>query len=320
MDEKKIVVIGSTNMDMVVKTEYIPAPGETVLSSSFFMNPGGKGANQAVAVARLGGKVTFISKIGNDVFGKQSTRILDEEGINTFYLFSDHALPSGVALITVDQIGENSIVVASGANGNLFPADLEDALNEIAEADMVLMQLEIPMQTVEFAAKYASSKGLKVILNPAPMQQLAAELLCHIDLITPNKREAEMLSGISVHDIESAGKAASLIYEMGVKNVIVTLGPLGAVICQEGEILVVPAHKVEAIDTTAAGDVFNGALAIAWSEGKTLQDAVQFACEVAAISVTRLGAQSSIPYRHEMIAESIKPENVNKRTEIRKEK
>jgi ribokinase len=305
MENRKIVVVGSTNMDMVVTTHHIPVPGETVLGGSFFMNPGGKGANQAVAVARLGGEAVFISKMGNDVFGKQSSQLLDEEGINTFYLLSDSDLPSGVALITVDQTGENSIVVASGANANLLPADLQTALMEIGDASTILMQLEIPMETVFFVAKYAAGKGIRVILNPAPASTLSPELLSHIDIITPNKTEAEMLSGVKVTNLDSAKKAARAIHELGVKDVVVTMGPLGAVIYQNGQHQVVPAPKTEAIDTTAAGDVFNGALAVALSEGKSLIDAVKFACDAAAISVTRMGAQSSIPYRNELIVAKI---------------
>lgn len=312
MESKKIVVVGSTNMDMVVKTSHIPVPGETVLAGSFFMNPGGKGANQAVTIARLGGEITFISKVGNDVFGKQAFQLFDEEGINTFYILSDDELPSGVALITVDQDAENSIVVASGANANLLPADLEDALAAIDKAGIVLMQLETPMETIHFVAKYASSKGISVILNPAPMNTLTPELLRYIDILTPNKTEAEMLSGIKVKNIDSAKKAAKIIYGMGVKNVVVTMGALGAVICQGNKVQVAPAVKVDAIDTTAAGDVFNGALAVALSEGKVLVDAAQFACAAAAIAVTRMGAQSSIPYRNELIAQRMEASKVAK--------
>jgi len=312
MESKKIVVVGSTNMDMVVKTSHIPVPGETVLTGSFFMNPGGKGANQAVAVARLGGNVTFISKVGNDVFGKQSAQLFDEEDINTFHVLSDPDLPSGVALITVDDKGENSIVVASGANANLLPADLEDALADIADAGVVLMQLEIPLQTVEFVAKYAASKGISVILDPAPAKQLSAELLTALDIITPNQTEAEILSGIKVNNIESAKKAAKIIYGHGVKQVVITMGTLGAVIYQGNKAEVIPARKVEAVDSTAAGDVFNGALAVALSEGKPLTQAVEFACMVAAISVTRLGAQSSIPYRNEIIAHQVSTDHLAK--------
>lgn len=300
MESKKIVVVGSINMDMVIKTKHIPVPGETVLSGLFFMNPGGKGANQAVAVARLGGTTSFIGKIGNDIFGKQSVQLFDQEGINTHYVLSDEELPSGVAMIIVDQQGENSIVVASGANANFFPSDLESALDEIANADILLMQLEIPIETVNFVAKYAASKNVKVILDPAPANALSPELLNHIDIITPNQTEAEMLSGIKVSGIESAEKASVIIYEKGVKNVIITMGALGAVVCKDGKIRLIPAPSVEAVDTTAAGDVFNGALAVALTEGKTLENAVEFACMVAAVSVTKIGAQSSIPYRNQL--------------------
>ena len=302
MENKKIVVVGSSNMDMVVKTDHIPAPGETVLSGSFFMNPGGKGANQAVAVARLGGEALFISKMGNDVFGKQFSQLFSEEGIDIRYILSDEDLPSGVALITVDQEGENSIVVASGANANLHSKDMDGALAQLAGAGILLVQLEIPMDTVNYVVRYASRHGVKVILNPAPANTLSQELLECVYILTPNTKEASMIAGVEVTDMESAKKAASIICGKGAKNVVVTMGPLGALICQNGVFSVVSARKVETVDTTAAGDVFNGALAVAVSEGKSLEEAVDFACEAAAISVTRLGAQSSIPYRTELIA------------------
>ena len=292
-------------MDMVVKTSHIPVPGETVLSGSFFMNPGGKGANQAVSVARLGGDVAFVSKVGNDVFGKQSTQLFEEEGIDIAHLLSDDTLPSGVALITVDRSGENSIVVASGANAGLTPADLEDALDKIAGAGIVLMQLEIPMETVHFAAIYAVKHGVKVILNPAPANTLPPKLLSCIDIITPNQSEAAMLSGINVTDAATAAQAAVAIHNLGVKSVIITMGAMGCVIYDKGEITLVPAQKLEAVDTTAAGDVFCGALAVALAEGGTLLDAVNFASRAAAISVTRMGAQPSIPYRKELITGNI---------------
>lgn len=305
MKSKKIFVVGSSNMDMVVKTNHIPVPGETVLSGSFFMNPGGKGANQAVTVARLGGDVSFISKLGNDVFGKQFSQLFSDEGIDTSFIVSDDDLPSGVALITVDQSGENSIVVASGANAHLHFSDIKPALTQIAEAGFVLLQLEIPMDTVNEVVEFAGSKGVRVILNPAPANTLSQELLSRVDILTPNKTEAGMLSGINVNDIEDAKKAAKAIHKQGVKNVVVTMGALGAVICQEGKCSVVPAQKVETIDTTAAGDVFNGALAVALSEDKNLEQAVAFASDAAAISVTRMGAQSSIPYRNELITRKL---------------
>jgi ribokinase len=301
MDAKKIVVVGSTNMDMVVKTSHIPTHGETVLGGAFFMNPGGKGANQAVAAARLGGNVLFVSKIGNDVFGKQAAQLFAAEGINTSSILSDATLPSGVALITVDAAGENSIVVAAGANANLLPADIEGALNEINTAGIILLQLEIPLTTVQFVVEYASSKGIKVILNPAPATVLPSGILSHIDIITPNVTEASMIAGIKVSDIETARQAAARIQGLGVVDVVITMGSAGALVLEGAVFTHVPAPKVQPVDTTAAGDTFNGALAVALSEHKSLPEAVRFACEAAALSVTRLGAQSSIPYRHELI-------------------
>lgn len=292
-------------MDMVVKTTHIPEPGETVLSGSFFMTPGGKGANQAVAAARIGGDVIFVSKVGNDIFGRQSVQNLDEEGINTAYILSDREAPSGVALITVDEHGENSIVVASGSNANLLPMDLTDVYKEIDDQAIILLQLEIPMTTVEHVICYSSSKGATVVLNPAPMNDLSGEALRNISIITPNQKEAEKLAGFRITDIDSAFKAAEKIYEDGVRNVIVTLGASGAVVCEKGNVYHIAAPAVEATDTTAAGDVFNGALVIALSEGKSLRDAVNFACRASAISVTRLGAQTSIPYRNEILADEL---------------
>lgn len=302
MKSGKIVVVGSSNMDMVIKTDHIPVPGETVLSGTFFMNAGGKGANQAVAVARLGGEVVFISKLGNDLFGKQFSQLFSNEGIDTAYIRYDEDHPSGVALITVDKSGENSIVVASGANAKLAETDVAGALKEISEAGIVLLQLEIPMQTVEYVVEYASKHGVKVILNPAPASTLSPAILANIDILTPNKTEAGMIAGMDVTDITSAGEAAKAICKMGVKSVVITMGALGAVICDNDGIRHVEAIIVETLDTTAAGDVFNGAIAVALAEGKSLDAAVEFACEAAAISVTRLGAQSSIPYRTELVA------------------
>lgn len=311
MKSSKIVVVGSSNMDMVVKTDHIPEPGETVLSGSFFMNAGGKGANQAVAVARLGGEVVFISKLGNDLFGKQFSHLFSNEGIDTTHLQYDDDLPSGVALITVDKSGENSIVVASGANANLHDADITGARGEIEAAGIVLLQLEIPLATVDYVINYASTRNVMVILNPAPANTLSAELLSRVDILTPNKTEAAMISGINVTDIDSAIAAAKAICDKGVKNVVVTMGSLGAIICEQGKISKVDARKVETVDTTAAGDVFNGALAVALSEGRQLGEAVEFACEAAAISVTRLGAQSSIPHRNELLAAQLNMSSFN---------
>ncbi|MDR1347256.1 MAG: ribokinase [Prevotellaceae bacterium] len=300
MNKQKILVVGSSNTDMVIKTKYLPRPGETVIGGTFFMNPGGKGANQAVTVARLGGQTAFICKTGSDVFGHQAHQLFEEEGIDTSYVLLDSKNPSGVALITVDANAENCIVVASGSNANLLREDLVKAKEAIEEAGIILMQLEIPMQTVEFVAKAANEKNKKVILNPAPAQQLSAELISNLYIITPNETEAEMISGTAITDDKSAFEAAKKIADMGVDNVIITMGDRGALVHNKTTSKIVDAYKVKAIDTTAAGDVFNGALAVALAENRSIIDAVKFACKTAAISVTREGAQSSVPYRNEV--------------------
>jgi ribokinase len=296
----KILIVGSSNTDMVIKTKHLPRPGETVLGGSFFMNPGGKGANQAVAIARLGGQIAFVCKTGSDIFGHQSHQLFEEEGIDISYVFSDPDSPSGVALITVDENAENCIVVASGANANLLPADLAKVEEAIDTAGLIVMQLEIPVETVEFVAEMAAAKNKKVILNPAPAQTLSSRLLRNLYIITPNETEAELLSGIKISGRDSIEKAAKKIVEMGVDHVIVTLGSRGAFVYGDGLCEMVAARTVKAIDTTAAGDIFNGALAVALAENRSLIEAVHFACKAAAISVTRIGAQSSAPRRNEV--------------------
>ena len=300
MQSKKIVVVGSSNTDMVIKAERLPIPGETILGGTFFMNPGGKGANQAVAAARMGGNVTLIAKTGNDVFGKQSIMLFASENIKTDFILSDPKHPSGVALITVDASGENCIVVASGANASLSPSDINKASAEIESSYLVLMQLEIPIETVEYVAEMANRKCIKVILNPAPAMALSENLLRHLYIIIPNKSEAEILSGIKVSDIESAKQAADIISAKGVDIVVITLGSQGALIKEYSEYHFVEAYKVEAIDTTAAGDTFCGSVCVGLSEGKSILDSVILAARASALTVTRMGAQSSIPYRSEL--------------------
>jgi len=299
---KRIVVIGSSNTDMVIRTKNLPRPGETVLGGTFFMNAGGKGANQAVACARLGGAVTFVCKTGNDVFGHQAYQLFDDEGIDPSYVFSDPKNPSGVALILVDDNAENSIAVASGSNSNLLTSDIDSSLDAIENSEIVLMQLEIPLKTIDYAAQIAKSRHKMVILNPAPApsEPLPHSILKNIDLITPNETEAEIISGIPVVDEASAIAAAKRIAELGVKKVIITMGSKGAMLYENGEAEFIPSIRVKAVDTTAAGDCFNGALTIAISEGRSLKDSVLFANRAAAISVTRPGAQVSMPYRHEV--------------------
>ena len=296
----KLLVIGSSNTDMVIKAKHFPQPGETLLGGEFFMSPGGKGANQAVSAARLGVPVTFICKNGNDVFGNQSIQLYKEEGININYIITDPVSPSGVALITVDAKAENCIVVAPGANAKIFPSDLSQATEAIKNAEIILMQLEIPLDTVEFVTKEAARYGKKVILNPAPATKLPASLMRKLFLITPNKTEAEILSGVKITSLDSAKHAAEKILESGVENVILTLGAEGAIVINRSAYQFIRAEKVKAVDTTAAGDVFNGALCAALLEGKDLIGAVKFAGKVAAISVTRQGAILSAPRRNEV--------------------
>lgn len=301
---KNIVVIGSSNTDMVVKTSHLPVPGETVLGGDFFMNAGGKGANQAVAAARYGNRVVFVAKTGNDLFGEQVRKSMKEDGIVTDYVFIDEEHPSGVALITIDQKAENCIVVAGGANMYLKPEDIDKAKDEILGGDVVLMQLETPIETVEYAAKMAAEAGVKVILNPAPApaEPLSKELISNLYLITPNRSEASRLTGIEVTDLASAQRAALALYDMGAKNVIVTLGSEGSLVYDGHMMMRVEAIKVEAVDTTAAGDTYNGVLASVIAEGKSLIDAVHEANIAGAISVTRMGAQPAAPTREEIIA------------------
>ncbi len=291
----KIIVIGSSNTDMVIKSDRLPASGETILGGHFFMNPGGKGANQAVGAARLGGNVHFICKVGNDIFGELAKNQFKKEGIQIEWVLTDLNHPSGVALINVDANGENCITVASGANGYLTESDIDKASDLFQKNDIVLIQLEIPLQTVIHAIKMAKQNGIFVILNPAPAAQIPIELYPFVDAITPNETEAELLTGVKIVDQLSAEKAAKIFIERGIKNVIITLGAKGAFYKTNQESYLIPGHKVAAIDTTAAGDCFNGALAVGLHNSLTWPKAIQFACQAASISVTKLGAQASMP-------------------------
>ena len=301
---KNIVVIGSTNTDMVVKASHLPAGGETVLGGEFLMNAGGKGANQAVAAARYGNRVVFVAKTGNDLFGERVRSSLREDDIVTDYVSIDPLHPSGVALITIDARAENCIVVASGANMYLSTADVDAAREEISAADVVLMQLESPIETVTYAARMAAEAGVKVVLNPAPApdKPLPEELMRSLYLITPNRSEASRLSGIEVKDMESAREAAKAILDRGPQSVIITLGGDGSLVYDGQEFTFIEATKVEAVDTTAAGDTFNGVLATMVAEGRNLIDAAREASLAAAISVTRMGAQPAAPTRSEVAA------------------
>ena len=301
MANQSIVVLGSTNTDMVIKTTKLPQPGETILGGDFLMNPGGKGANQAVAAARLNGNVTLVAKTGEDLFGSQARKLFQAEKLNTDFLFTDPESPSGIALITVDEQAENCIVVAPGANARLLRADVDKAAEAIRNAGITLMQLEVPLDTVCFAAEIAFKAGKKVILNPAPAQSLPDKLLKMLYLITPNETEAELLTGVPVTDASSAETAARRLLGKGVQVVVVTLGSKGALLVTAEQCQLIPTFKVKALDTTAAGDCFNGALAVAIAEGADLVSAITFANKAASISVTRMGAQASAPYRDEVV-------------------
>ncbi len=298
----KLVVIGSSNTDMVVKTSKFPMPGETLLGGEFFMFSGGKGANQAVAAARMGANVVLVCKTGDDIFGHRALNEYAKEGINTTYITQERDKASGTALILVDDNAENEIVVAPGANELLNETDIEAATPAIDAAAIVLLQLEVPVSTVAFAATKAFTAGKKVILNPAPAQPLPPALFSCLYLVTPNETEAEILTGIKVHNSESAAAAATVLLKAGVQNVIITLGAQGAFFCNHNRNMMIRAPAVKALDTTAAGDVFNGVLAVELAAGNNWDAAINTACKAAAISVTRMGAQASMPYRAEVDA------------------
>lgn len=298
--KKKIVVVGSTNTDMVIAGRRIPVPGETVSDGHFRMTPGGKGANQAVAVARLSatrGACVFVAKVGDDLFGRETAVRLKKDGIDA-RLVVDESEASGTALIMVDAKGQNVISVALGANGTLSPADVAPFADDIRNAAALLLQLETPLDTVVAAAKTAHGAGVPVVLNPAPARKLPRALYAMLDWITPNETEAELLTGVKVVDAASARKARDWFVKRGVRHVLVTLGSRG-VYCGDDD-MIHPCRKVRAIDCVAAGDTFNGAFVVALSDGAGCADAIAFAQKAAAISVTRPGAQASVPFRREL--------------------
>ena len=295
----RIVVVGSSNTDMILKVDRIPKPGETILGGEFITAAGGKGANQAVAAARAGGDVTLVARVGRDMFGEQAVAGFVAAGINADYVQYDES-PSGVALIFVAKDGENSIGVGGGANGKLTPTDVAQAAGAFAVADVVVLQLETPLETVQAAAELANNSGAAVVLNPAPAQPLPDELLQQVSILTPNETETELLTGIKVNDDASCARAAEILLDKGVKTAIITLGSRGAFVASRTMQQSVSGFKVQPIDTTAAGDTFNGALAVAIAEGLPIIEAIRFANAAAAISVTRMGAQPSAPSRAEI--------------------
>jgi|WetSurMetagenome_2_1015567.scaffolds.fasta_scaffold22368_5 ribokinase len=296
-----IVVVGSLNMDLVVRMPQIPKPGETLLGGVFNTFLGGKGANQAVAAARLGSHVTMIGCVGNDSFGKELRAALEVEGINTTHILVHPQAATGVALIQVDSRGQNSIAVASGANFLLTSTYVEKAMQTIGQFDVVVMPLETPLETIITAARIGSHRGAKVLLNPAPAQVLTKELLEMIYVLVPNETEMAFMSGMTLNSTEDVNRSASKLFQMGLKNLIVTMGERGAVVfAGENQGSFISAWQVQAVDTTAAGDCFVGALGVALGEGQSLQTAAEFAGAAAALSVTREGAQPSLPHREEV--------------------
>ncbi|NPD47520.1 MULTISPECIES: ribokinase [unclassified Lentimicrobium] len=298
----KIVVIGSINTDMVACAPNLPVPGESRLATSFNIHFGGKGANQAVAAARAGGKVSLIAKVGHDDFGREAIENYKKDQISTDYIFVDEKEPSGVALIMVGDVsGQNSIMVAPGANHKLSIEDIKKAEDVIAKADVVLVQLEIPMETVLFSLQMAKKHGVTTILNPGPAKYLNEEIWANVDYITPNESETHFLVGVNPKTDATIKKASTMLLEKVNKGVILTLGQRGAYYSsKEGKSILVPSIRVSAVDSTAAGDVFNGYLAQGISEGLWVRNSIIIANKAATISVTRKGAQSSIPYKEEL--------------------
>ncbi len=302
MSAPRIVVVGSVNIDMVVKGRRLPAPGETVIGGQFVMAPGGKGANQAVAAARLGAEVTLVAKVGRDIFGDQAIENYRREEILTDRILRDPTAATGVALILVDEQGENAISVASGANATLTPADVEHAADRIRAADVLMLQLEIPLDTVLCAARLAAEAGVPVMLDPAPAAPLPAELLARVNYLTPNEHEAQLLTDIAVTDESSARCAARKLLAAGPKHVLITLGSRGTLLATADRELLIPAMPVSAVDTTAAGDAFNGGLAWAIGASCRWKRPLRMPRLFARLSTTRIGAQPSLPTLREFQA------------------
>ncbi|MGR3806370.1 ribokinase [Pasteurella testudinis] len=297
---KKLVVLGSINADHVLAVPHFVKPGETLAGNGYHIAYGGKGANQAVAAARLGTPTDFIACIGDDDIGQAMKKAFAQDGINTDTITTIHGEMSGIAMIQVAQSGENSIVIAAGANAHLSETLVARFAEPIAAAEALLMQLETPLPGILAAARIAKANGAQVILNPAPAQVLPDELLAQLDMITPNETEAEILTGIKVTDQDSARQAANVFHQKGIATVLITLGSKGVFVSEKGGFNgIIAGFRVQAADTTAAGDTFNGALLTALLEQKPLAQAIVFAHAAAAISVTRSGAQPSIPTRQE---------------------
>jgi ribokinase len=300
MNRKKLIVLGSVNVDHILNVAEFPKPGETLLGSNYKISFGGKGANQAVAAGRLGANVQFIAAVGNDTLGNKIKEQLKEDNIDTYSITCIDGQNTGVALILVNAQGENQIAIHAGANAEVTPEYLLKYKDDIINADAILMQLETPLATIEQAAKLAKQNNTQVILNPAPAQNLSDDLLKNIDIITPNQTEAEYLTGIQILTEQDAQIAAMILHRKGIETVIITLGSEGAWVSTSQQGSIITGFNVKAIDTIGAGDTFNGMLVTALLEGKTLEQAVKYAHAAGALSVTRPGAQTAVPFRNEV--------------------
>lgn len=296
---EKICVIGSLNMDLVVNVCEMPKKGQTLIGSKFREIPGGKGGNQAVAASRLGGDVYMIGKVGNDGFGESLLKQLKADNVNTKYVQVEEG-PSGVALITVDENAENAIVVSPGANFKLTETDIDKCIDAIKESATVVIQLETPVDTIKYALEKSKELGKFTILNPAPAVKLSDDIIKNVDLLTPNETELEILSGVSINCEDDIKKAANIMIEKGVKQLIVTLGSKGSLYLDKDTMEFKKSYKVDAVDTTAAGDSYTGALSVALSQNKSIDEAMDFASKVGALCVTKVGAQTSIPNLYDL--------------------
>ncbi len=295
-----VIVVGSLNMDLVVRAPKIPRPGETVLGSDFKQVPGGKGANQADAAAKLGAETAMLGAVGKDSMGSQLIRSLEKDGVNVDKVLVKDNLPTGVAAIVVEDSGNNAITVAPGANSGFTPDDLSDMDDVFKRAKVMLVQLETPIETVRTALRMARKNNVTTILNPAPAIELDDEIFSLVDILTPNETELELLSGMDTSNIERVEAAGKHLIQKGVSRLIVTLGSQGSIHIGNNSIKLYPAYNVKAVDTTAAGDSYNAALAVSISKGESLEDAIKFATKVGAMTVTKHGAQTSLPLVEEV--------------------
>jgi len=296
----KVVVVGSANVDLTIRVDRLPQLGETVSGGEFYTSFGGKGANQAVAAHKAGAEVRFLAKVGCDQNGEAIIKNLEALGLTSDGILTDESRHSGVALIMVDRMGNNTIAVSPGSNRNLTEEDIHGAESDISWGEVLLIQLEVPMSTVKEALRLAKAHGLLTILNPAPARRLQEEIIALVDILTPNEIEAGTLTGDMAEDLNEATRAASKLLESGAGHVIITLGERGACWVQRDRVQAFPAFSVAAVDSTAAGDAFNGALALALAEERPMQEAISFANAAGALTVTKKGAQDSLPTREEI--------------------